>query len=185
MNIIKALLFVVLFLFSVSSCKKEEKVMPPLTFTGENTFGCYINGKLFVPEREVDFSGSCGGAGGEYYLVYHDSTFKSLNINGGNCTEDRAIQIRLNAFDIRKGVFSITYSLNQFPAPGTSRAYYRVNSKFFVTDSIRTGTCELLKFDTINNIASGTFAFEAYNVKDSSIIQVTDGRFDIKFDSFK
>ena len=37
----------------------------------------------------------------------------------------------------------------------------------------------------MHSIASGRFAFEAYSVKDSSIIQVTDGRFDIRFDNFK
>ncbi|MFT5970668.1 MAG: hypothetical protein ACI8ZO_001182 [Flavobacteriales bacterium] len=85
-----------LFSIGFSSCKKDKtQVMPTITFTGANTFGCYISGELFVPVRDLDFSGGCGGAHGEYYLVYRDSIFESVDFNGGQCEEDRAIQFRL------------------------------------------------------------------------------------------
>ncbi|WP_027418124.1 hypothetical protein [Crocinitomix catalasitica] len=53
LNIISFLLLIFAF-----GCKKDPpvepkdkydpNVMPPATHTGENTFGCYINGELFV-----------------------------------------------------------------------------------------------------------------------------------------
>ncbi|MCC6289338.1 MAG: hypothetical protein IT249_15775 [Chitinophagaceae bacterium] len=41
------------FLFSLlllsSRCKKDRFELPPETTTGANTFGCKVNGKVFVP----------------------------------------------------------------------------------------------------------------------------------------
>lgn len=45
------LLFTCLFslLLSASRCKKSHFDLPPETTTGANTFGCKVNGKVFVP----------------------------------------------------------------------------------------------------------------------------------------
>jgi len=45
------LLFTCLFslLLSASRCKKDHFHLPPETTTGANTFGCKVNGKVFVP----------------------------------------------------------------------------------------------------------------------------------------
>ena len=45
------LLFACLFslLLSASRCKKDRFELPPETTTGANTFGCKVNGKVFVP----------------------------------------------------------------------------------------------------------------------------------------
>ncbi len=43
----------VISLFTFSQCKKnknEEPQLPPETTTGANTFGCKVNGKVFVPK---------------------------------------------------------------------------------------------------------------------------------------
>ena len=48
-----SLLIVFTFLLLIaSSCKKESNKdkLPPATQTGENTFGCLVNGKVFVPK---------------------------------------------------------------------------------------------------------------------------------------
>lgn len=45
------LLFTCLFtlLLSSSCCKKDHFLLPPETTTDANTFGCKVNGKVFVP----------------------------------------------------------------------------------------------------------------------------------------
>ena len=48
----QSLLFISLVLLLLSSsCKKDNiSKLPPPTQTGENTFGCLVNGKAFVPK---------------------------------------------------------------------------------------------------------------------------------------
>src|SRR5580698_6146958 len=45
------------FIFCVGSCKRQSNSptnqLPPLTTKGLNTFGCLVNGKIFVPQRPV------------------------------------------------------------------------------------------------------------------------------------
>ena len=36
-------------LLSAPHCKKDRFELPPETTTGANTFGCKVNGKVFVP----------------------------------------------------------------------------------------------------------------------------------------
>ncbi len=39
-------MFIIVFVIGISGCKKEVKPdLPPATQTGENTFGCYLNGE--------------------------------------------------------------------------------------------------------------------------------------------
>ncbi len=48
-------------LLSVSCEKETEPTMPPLTFTGANTFACYINSELFVAQSKTDMQNQCSG----------------------------------------------------------------------------------------------------------------------------
>ena len=47
-NILKITAMALLLAASAHSCKKEEPTLPPETQTGKNTFGCYVNGVLFL-----------------------------------------------------------------------------------------------------------------------------------------
>lgn len=125
------------------------------------------------------------GGAGEYSLVYRDTIYEKLVLSGGQCEEDRAIQFRLYSYNIVAGEYAMSNSMYDYTLVNDHFAYYRAGSMIWTTDSLRKGYCHLIKFDTINNIASGTFEFEAYNAKDSTTIIITDGRFDIHFDNFK
>jgi hypothetical protein len=51
----------------------------------------------------------------------------------------------------------------------------------WITNSTHTGSVTITKLDTVNNIVSGTFEFDAASTDDSAEpINVTDGRFDLK-----
>lgn len=42
------------FLFAACACtKKAEKQLPPATQTGANTFGCTLNGQVFIPNKAI------------------------------------------------------------------------------------------------------------------------------------
>lgn len=49
----------------------------------------------------------------------------------------------------------------------------------YVCDSLHTGKLTLLRLE--QNMASGTFYFDAINPETGKVIHVTDGRFDIQF----
>jgi hypothetical protein len=50
----------------------------------------------------------------------------------------------------------------------------------YLTSITSTGELTLKKFDTVNQIASGTFWFTAVN-NNGDTVKVTDGRFDVRF----
>tara|TARA_R110002073_G_C9371447_1_gene572214 strand:+ start:845 stop:1168 length:324 start_codon:yes stop_codon:yes gene_type:complete len=61
---------VLLFLaFTLINCSKkdnlitlvEEDQLPPITQTGANTFGCLINGKVFIPKDKTGYTPPGGG----------------------------------------------------------------------------------------------------------------------------
>ena len=54
------------------------------------------------------------------------------------------------------------------------------NGNIFDTNEDVTGELNLKKFDLVNQIASGTFWFNAVNDKGDTV-KVTDGRFDVRF----
>ena len=61
-----------LILFSLSSCEKEDlNVLPAETQSGKNTFGCYVNEKLFVrPFPNIS-----------WLSAFYDRKTKSVSIN--------------------------------------------------------------------------------------------------------
>lgn len=69
------------------------------------------------------------------------------------------------------------YKLNQDPR---QRATYK-NSSFvndtYSTDSLHKGALEIISFDGIKKVISGTFSFQAYNAVRKKAINITDGRF--------
>ena len=55
---------VLLFLtFTLINCTKsdDQDQLPPATQTGANTFGCLINGKVFIPKDKTGYTPPGGG----------------------------------------------------------------------------------------------------------------------------
>jgi len=51
----------------------------------------------------------------------------------------------------------------------------------WITNNQYTGKVEVTRLDTVNNIISGTFEFNAINLYNTpQPISITDGRFDVK-----
>ena len=40
-----------------SACNEDEDELPPITMEGRNTFGCLVNGELFLPNGPLGQSG--------------------------------------------------------------------------------------------------------------------------------
>ena len=170
------------FLLLLSCCKDDtpEPSLPPITTTGANTFGCRINGKVWLPSPRP--SGN---------LPQIEGGIKTRFANGGpekNWYDLLIFADRndLTGFSIylsrinKNGIFSLnktTFPWPQTPQPNHSYMYYYFHSNAYMTDSIFSGEVELTRCDTLNKIFSGTFHFRAVYGVDT--ISVTEGRFDI------
>lgn len=151
-------------------CKKEKLTEP--TQQGANTFSCKVNGKVFIARIEgVNFSG--GKA-----IIVQNSRLDGFIIEG---TQDRldddfstSVTLKLpylqktGSHALNGNVSYGLYSLNYSPGP-----QYKTNSTY-------TGTSNITRCDTINQIYSGTFSFTAIDNSTGQTVKITDGRFDAK-----
>ena len=158
-------------LLSLFCCDKDEltelEKLPPETHSGQDTFGCLVNGKAWVMEKRI-------GAATFYqtgtFMIYtgHNGfrAFISLVIDDLNLDAGKQYQL---------GEVSQT-------APSDYAIYNEVdmNCEYYTT-STYTGSLTISHIDKVNYTVSGTFEFEAWSDACAKVIKVTDGRFDVYY----
>ncbi|MDQ2770013.1 MAG: DUF6252 family protein [Bacteroidota bacterium] len=153
-------------LLSASSCKKDgpEAGLPAATQEGKNTFGCLVDGQLFVPLPPAGINSSSRDP-------LEASKYRTdILVSGrGNGYVDFALR---NAF--QPG----TYSLGETRTG--SYGSHDVSAGTYYTDAAHSGTVTLTRIDTVARIASGTFQFTALDFRSGKTVTVTDGRFDVR-----
>ena len=169
-----ALLFIV---FNFSQCKKdktEEAQLPPITTTGAMTFGCKVNGKVFVPRDGQGRSGlycqyvNLGtGLGGGWFLNIPAIDQVPNNSIGINIVTDSLLVVENTQYQFGLG-------------KGVAKARYYVGLDNYPKDISDTGSLFIIKHDQLNRILSGTFSFVGTNANGVKA-NVTDGRFDIRY----
>ena len=176
----KKTLIVLSFLLILVSCKKEVNELPAATQTGANTFGARVKGELWIPQGfgvvptapilEASYSGNNA-------IIIHARNFSSS-------PTETEIEIYLQ--DATKpGTYLLNQTTAHFPNQSAGYAYY-VERRFtptneWITNKQYTGKVEVTRLDTVNNIISGTFEFNAINLYNApQPITITDGRFDVK-----
>jgi len=166
-------------LFIFAQCKKDKNAagsLPPATQTGENTFGCLINGEVFVPK-------GYDGTGRPNPHVQYD-----YDLNG-----QPYLAISANLFNSNNSLGEVLISFRNLTQPGFYQ--HPTTFNFSVGWPIEIGSCSTVIFDTTiqkhgggtitkldisNRIISGTFDFK-YKTLQCDTVFITDGRFDIKF----
>ncbi|HLX91466.1 MAG TPA: hypothetical protein VKR32_07275 [Puia sp.] len=174
---------------SVASCQKSNpSVLPPITQTGENTFGLKVNGKVWVPHFTCGyFSNPCAEL--TYSILAADSigwTPIWFSLIAGNDAGDHSyFQIGPfsdSSFFHQPGniadSLNITFSVGP-PFVSNELAYQKY-------PGIGNNNFEVTKLDTINKIISGTFSLTLYNGNLNSYdsVNITDGRFDLRFGDY-
>ena len=174
----KLLLYSLLFLtiLSGSNCKKSsttEDQLPPETTTGAMTFGCKVDGKVFVPK---DGKGKPGlyvqyvylgnGPGGGWFLNIPATDWTQDSPNGVNIETDSLLVVQGQTYPFKN-------------AKGFPRTFYD-NGKLYPKLDSDSGELKITKFDPTTHILSGIFFFVGTNSSGTKI-NVTDGRFDIKY----
>ncbi|MCC4214160.1 hypothetical protein [Leeuwenhoekiella parthenopeia] len=176
----KRLVFILLLVFAgiCCSCKNDDDggcvgvdCLPPETQTGENTFGCLLDGEPFIPRGGVNPLDCV------YQLIDGERYFNleaAMNDAGFN---EIAISITTNAKEI---IENQTYSLvSEFEVGGVSGKYI-FNGDIFDTDNQNSGKLTITHLDIDNQIVSGTFFFDVID-QNGELREIRDGRFDMKF----
>ncbi len=172
------IMFFAFILFVAGSCEKDEDPqLPHITETGAETFGCLVNGDIWLPElviafpsvpkvsaeliRENEhriwrFGASQGNSSSFYFGIYEESLIKGTI----NIPVDELNDIGLYFFskDFEKPSFSWQEELS--------------------------GELIITKLDTVNMILSGTFWFDAVNDINEKV-EIRDGRFDLIIDQIQ
>jgi hypothetical protein len=164
-------------LCSFSRCKKDDDPqLPPETTTGANTFGCKVNGKVFVPR---DGNGRPGLFCQYVYLGNGPGGGWSLNIPAYNYSTERGVSI------VTDSLFLEENKVYEFKTTkGNAKAFYRVNINrgvdVFPKIDNESGQLFVTKHDLTNRILSGTFSFIGTNGTGEQV-NITEGRFDIRY----
>lgn len=177
MKHICALMSLIFLSLLLTTCRKSKdkiaSILPPITQEGKNTFGCKINGEVWAPYYPCQpFSNPC--------------LEMSVAVGNTSATDPLPLYISLNLARQEDGKTS--YFNIGFPVKGTGNVYDSLFLDFLSSTGIshknnfETGKFEITKFDTINHIISGEFAFKLRSTLPDSIV-VTDGRFDLKLGS--
>lgn len=177
---IKHTLFLLLIssLLFNSKCKKQntEPQLPPETTTGAMTFGCKIDGKVFIPKD----GGGLSGLKTEYlFLGNGPGGGWFLNIGAANRIDNprRNIGIETDSLLLIEGN---SYELKKMK--GFAYAHHLFDIISYQMKSDDTGILIITKHNQIQRILSGRFSFTATNVYDQNQkVNITEGRFDIRY----
>lgn len=170
----------VMFMFFVlSACSKDVVELPPVTETGENTFGARLDGSFWTP----------AGFGIVPTAPVLEARFidDNIKINARNFSispTETEFEIYLKNVT-ETGVYLLNKNVSIYPNQTESYAYH-IKRKLrpidqWVTNAIFTGVVNITKVDRVNKIVAGSFEFRAESMSNpGEFITVTEGRFDIK-----
>lgn len=187
----KQIIIILCVISLLSSCRKEwwnpkkvaEPTLPPITAEGKGTFGCLINGKVWVSSAPRAF---CNYTPWYYAIRSSLDLYASFYLYGSKNGGKDVVVLGYDSI-FGPGVYPL-------PQPGlinrASGYTFKLNREYTAYNlqsdwPIKTkgsGVLNIHTLDTIKGIIAGTFNFKAINrdnVEDT--INITEGRFDIKF----
>jgi hypothetical protein len=161
----------------IGNCAKKKDPSPQLpaeTTTGAMTFGCKIDGRVFMPRDEFSKTGLFAqyvnlgtGRGGGYYLNIPATDWKA--------SPNQIISIGTDSLLVEEGK---TYSIKT--TKGAVQAFYFSEREYTKLDQ-DPGELTITRFDRTQGIIAGRFHFIGTDVSTGKQVRVTDGRFDVRF----
>ena len=166
----------IIFLFSalkiLSSCSvfsndtepTDLEKLPPATMSGQNTFGCLVNGKAFIPLTSIDLQAIFQQGQLQFGAqVYGDDFDQIIYMN----LTDPLVENQVYIFE------GETYHCSY-----TKRVENAVCN--YEPEDVVEGHVLFTNIDRINWIISGTFEFSITS-PDCDTVYITDGRFDLEY----
>lgn len=151
--------------------------LPAITQKGANTFGCLVNGKVWVPRVQI-------------LVPWYDLAARLNELSGtGSCGIDCRVLTETQDDFLTMG-FGPTY-FSPVTCYGKSLLGPQCNILFTIAhdtysidpkDSL-VNWVKVSKVDTDSKIVSGTFQFTMYHDQQpNKVLNITDGRFDLIYD---
>ena len=144
--------------------------LPEATQTGENTFGCLLDGEAFIP----------GGGTNPLDCVYQflDGGYY-FALQGNKRNENNNIILIGLATNNLEIIENNTYTLTN---NSISNAFgtYSLSANFSETNEVNTGELTITHLDLSNQIVSGTFWFDVID-HNGNLREIREGRFDMQF----
>jgi len=159
----------------------DYTVLPPATQEGKNTFGCLVNGEVWIPrvpifswtiyDKALSFDESKG-------LGYGYGTFRLVD---APIADWMSLSFGFTFFE--PSVFHTTP--DDSDSSLFSVLFRRGNSGYYEPDysvPLASNTWKVTKVDTVKNFISGTFEFTLiHKTNPNDTIKFTEGRFDLLY----
>lgn len=149
-----------------SNCRDEDE-LPPITMEGKNTFGCIVNGKLWLPEGTF-------GQSATHAEIYKRPDTLAVNIYASNSGQS----IFMSIIDMPDLKINETYDFSNNKCCGLQYLNFE-NSPSCSYEIPTSGHITLSKLDLNKGIIAGTFEFKASSDECEDTVVITEGRFDI------
>lgn len=192
----KKIILKLLIVTFLVSCTKDDVskeivfILPQETQSGANTFGVTINGKVYLPkDPEIFDSYSVVNKGVVLWGFPDEISYLELEVK---CSNGFKINIHMQDIQtIGQGHYILNQSnfqerLDSYPNSNIFFRVYRDDIQDYAYYSSLQDQSELniTRYDFTNRIISGNFSgkFLRYGTTDD-IITITDGRFDIDWDT--
>ena len=175
------ILLLAFIMLTANCCEKDDDPpqLPPITQTGEETFGCMINGELWLPHGSFPSPATWVKLSVEStklpYRFWQIETGQGAASSTGfhiteNIMKEGTIPLLNKSTEEKDTVIYASFFSEEIGV--------EIGKNLFEIKSIESGELTILKLDTINKIISGIFYFDAYN-PDGLKVEVREGRFDL------
>jgi len=156
-------------------CSKYYKLLPEITVTGENTFGCMVNDEEWVAYTPP-FSGLLGGT--IDVEIDYDETYRVISFLINREIEEEGCPVSDESFIT--SVFDLDPEKeNKFSLYGR---YSDISKECgYKVDTFSSNKVFISKLDTVANIISGTFEVSMISRLCKDTLRFTDGRFDARY----
>ncbi|MCX2744110.1 hypothetical protein OO013_09550 [Mangrovivirga sp. M17] len=174
--------FNVLLIFSILSCFREsvnpsKLELPPITKTGENTFGCMIGNEIWT----ANSPGGCFNCSSNPFgIVEYDNFGPWIIVIGAENSHENVIDENINITVLYEDFIQVGDKI-MFNSSEDFRTQItfqdQKSGKYLESDSTTQGHIIFNRLDFEEGIASGTFEVTITN--HNNVVTINDGRFDV------
>lgn len=174
-------------MLSIMACEKDPLppdpstiIMPPLTHQGANTFGCYIDGELFVANKGWSVW-SIPPLSGSFDEVEKQLSLQACRYINEETGESDDLRFRSSISDA-EGIYDYLYN-EEYGSTGYVNWHGERCDYRYLPEMPDHGKLTITYLNEEQNIIAGTFYINLYNpdCEGDTIMKITDGRFDFRY----